>query len=238
MYDRLLPLVGSSARNRLRALVGRAAAALGAGEARQTLADLALAERLVDQPGAVDAASGLYHRRLLPVAPVAEARLDQRLLLWGLGAEAHFRLGELDEAAAAMTRRRDALAGRLGRDLDEDRLELAASESHLATYAYRRHAADEALGHVEAGLRRSDEWSARTGTPLHPVGLELLRAYAELRLHSALSADRFTLDLSKRLDDAFHKMSELRNPTWEPMRQRFAVYLTLLHLPWPGPARR
>ena len=229
-YAALWPLVekvagAEGARDRLITQVGWAAALLAADAGAESLAHIAAAEKLL---GAAAGASleGPYGRYRTATPPV-----DYPLLLAGMRAQAHAAGGQLVEASAAMTRRRDELAARVAKlALDEDRLALAESEAQLARYAYRRHAFDEALGHVEAALRQWDAWSDSTGTPVEDTGLALLAAYAELHLFASLSLDRMHLDLPHRLETSYTALNKTRNPAWEPMRERLEVYLTMMNL--------
>jgi hypothetical protein len=152
-------------------------------------------------------------------------------MLDGLRAQTELAAGNLPAATVAMTRRRDGLAARLKEDkLDEDRLELASAESQLALYAYRRKALDEALGHLRAALGHWDEWSKNTGTPVEDTGLAILRGLAELHIWGGVPLERLQVDLAARMKETYGRLSTLRNPAWEPARQRFELYLSLLSL--------
>src|SRR5262249_25851406 len=154
-----------------------------------------------------------------------------RLLLAGLRAQAHSGAGQPAEAAAAMKVRCDGLAARVAREaLDIDRLSLADCEGQLARYAYRRHAFDEALADVEAALGQWDAWSQSTATPVEDTGLALLAAYAGLHVSAGLPLARLRLDLPHRLDTVYARLSKVRNPAWEAMREKLEIYVTLLNL--------
>jgi hypothetical protein len=130
-----------------------------------------------------------------------------------------------------MTRRRDALAARLAlANLDEDRVELALAEAQLSLYAHRQRRDEEALAHLAAARRYWDEWSERTGTPIDDLGLAIVAGYADLHLLNAVPLERLGINLDERLTAGYARLSELRNPAWEPMRARYELYLTLMSL--------
>lgn len=231
-YAALWPLVdrdagADAARNRITTQVGWAAAALAAKRADEALAHISAAEKLLGA-GPPAPRDGPYGRERPPGGAVPG---DYVMLLEGLRAQASLALGKLPEAAAALTRRRDALAKRLARDdVDEDRLELALVEAQLALVAHRGRNDDEALRRLDAARRAWDEWSQRTGTPIDDLGLAIVAGYADLHLGAGVPLARLGLNLSERLHAAYARMSELRNPTWEPMRSRYELYLTLMSL--------
>lgn len=214
------------ARNRLTTQIGWAAALLAAGQPAPALEHVGSADNLLGAGGTVPL-DGPYGR-LRP--PAGTQAFDDGLLLDGLRAQAHFALGQLAEAATAMTRRRDGLALRLERGkLDEDRLDLASAEAQLALYAYRRKQDGDALGHLDAALRYWDAWSAATGTPIEATGLAILAGYADLHLFGGVGLARLGFDLPARLRASYTQLGRVRNPLWEPMRLRFEMYLTLMH---------
>jgi hypothetical protein len=231
-YAALWPLVeGQPApegpRNRLLARVGWGAAKLAAGDAAGALEQIGAAEKIL-AAGAPPPWEGPY-RRYRPLAPATAADYD--LLLAGLRAQAHFKAGQLAEAERAMTRRRDGLAARLSRtELDEDRLDLAGAEAQLGLYAHRLGRPERALERVEAALRQWDRWSESTNTPVEDTGLAILAAYAEVHIYGKLPLARLKLDLPGRVQAMVTRLNEVRNPLWEPMRERLALYLALLNL--------
>jgi cellulose synthase operon protein C len=207
-YQKLARQLGAGAtpRNRLVIAIGRAAAALGAGDSHAALAEVERAER--DLPAGT---------------------ADHRILVDGIRAQAHFRLGQLTAATSAMARRRDGLRRQLAKSkADEHRLAVAEAEGQLALFAYRAGAYQQARRHLEAGLRLLDTWSVNTGTAVHPVGLALLAGYAELHLFGKVPLEQLALDLPARLTHVFATLSEARNPRWEGYRQRLTLYRALL----------
>lgn len=231
-YAALWPLVDTdagpdAARNRITTQLGWAAAALAARRADEALPHISAAEKLLGR-GPPAPRDGPYGRERPPGGAVPG---DYVMLLEGLRAQASLALGKLPEAAAALTRRRDALAGRLARDgVDEDRLELALVEAQLALVAHRARNDDEALRRLDAARRSWDEWSERTGTPMDDLGLAIVAGYADLHLGAGVPLARLGFDLPGRLRAAYTRMSQVRNPTWEPLRSRYALYLTLMSL--------
>lgn len=217
------PADAETLRNRFVHRLGHAAAALGAERPRETLADLAPAERLL--------ADGKVRQALARAGRSGnEALASYRLMLFGLRAQAHRDLQELDAAAAALAQRQEELARRLRRGrLDEDLLALGLAEAQQAEYALARGRRPDALAHLREGLRHADAYGQKTGTPVHDVGLKLLGAYAELRF-SAGETPPDAPDLGERLRRAYDFMCEKRNPKWRAARERFGLYLTLLNL--------
>jgi hypothetical protein len=131
-----------------------------------------------------------------------------------------------------MTARRDAIARRFAAgQLDEDRLELALCEAQLARLARQvRAPVAIALGHLRAARQHFLAWSASTGTTLEDTGLAILAAFAELHLFAGVPVSQLGFDLAADLSASYTRLSEVRNPAWEPIRARLAVYLTMLKL--------
>jgi Tol biopolymer transport system component len=231
-YAALWPLVEKDTapdarRNRVTTQLGWAAATLAAKRAGEALAHISAAEKLLGA-GPPAPRDGPYGRERPPGGLVPG---DYVMLLEGLRAQASLLAGNLPEAAVALGRRRDALAARLGKDdLDEDRVELALAEAQLALVAHRRREDDQALLHLGAARAYWDEWSARTGTPIDDLGLAIVAGYADLHLSAGVPLERFGFNLPERLAAAYARLSQLRNPAWEPMRARYELYLTLLSL--------
>jgi hypothetical protein len=135
-----------------------------------------------------------------------------------------------------LTARRDAIAARFARTaLDEDLLELALCEAQLARLA-RRQAAPSArvVAHLTAARQHVLAWSASTNTPYGDTGLAILAAFAEVHLFDGVPTAQLGFDLPAELAATYTQLSAVRNPAWEPIRARLAVYLTMLKLRSPG----
>ena len=233
-YAELWPLVaaagttGEAARNRLTTRLGQASAALALGQARAALDHLAAADALLAQAAPVPR-DGAYGRERPDEALPADS---YQLLVLGLRAQAALAAGDTAQAGRALTARRDAIARRFAANqLDEDRLELALCEAQLARVARNQGApVATALGHLVAARSQFLAWSASTGTPLEPTGLAILAAFAELHLLAGVPQSQLGFDLPAALSATYTQLSDVRNPTWEPIRARLAVYLTMLKL--------
>jgi len=236
-YAELWPLVAGAtgpeaARNRLTTRIGQASAALALGQAREARDAIAAAETQLaaGAPPPRDGAYGLER----PVEPLPAD--GYRLLLLGLRAQAEIIAGDDAAATRALTARRDAIAARFARTaLDEDRLELALCEAQLARLA-RHQAAPVArvLAHLAAARQHALAWSASTNTPYENTGLAILAAFAEVHLFDGVPTAQLGFDLLAELTATYTQLSALRNPAWEPVRARLAVYLTMLKLRSPG----
>lgn len=190
----------------------RGAAALGAGQAKEALADLIEAERLL--PGAW--------------LKDEEARAGYRITLLGLRAQAQRDTGDLDGAMKALAGRREALLLRHKRHkADEDLLELARAQAQMAALADRKGDGAGAVRHVEEGLLRSDAFSKSTGTPIHETGTGLLLLYAALHHDRGVDLSAYRQDLAGRLREAYRLMCQRRNPAWREATERIGAYLTL-----------
>ena len=234
-YAELWPLVAAApgdpreaARNRLTTRIGQASAALALGAARDALGHIAAAEALLAAapPAPRD---GVYGRER-PDQPLPAD--SYRLLLLGLRAQAELAAGDPAAAARTITARRDAIARRFAATaLDDDRLELALCEAQLARLARQQGApVATALSHLLAARQHFLAWSASTGTTLEDTGLAILAAFAELHLLDGVPASQLGFDLAAALSASYAQLSEVRNPAWEPIRARLAVYLTMLNL--------
>jgi hypothetical protein len=240
-YAELWPLVApggtaagdarEAARNRLTTRIGQASAALALGQAAAALGHVAAAEaQLAAAPPAPR--DGPYGRER-PDEPLPAQ--SYALLLLGLRGQAELAAGDWAAAARSLTARRDALARRFAADeLDEDRLELALCEAQLARIARKQGApVATALAHLLAARQHFVAWSASTGTTLEDTGLAILAAFAELHLFAGVPEAQLGFDLAADLTASYTQLSLVRNPAWEPIRARLAVYLTTLNLRSP-----
>ena len=231
LYERLLQRPPSerrdSPRQRLVLHLGRAAAAVGAEEPRSALAALAEAEPLIDLAEPPPSPAGATGPRPSP----DEIRAQQRLVLLGLRAHAHRALGDLPAAATAMAARRHLLDQRLRRRaVDDDLLDLALAEAHLADYARRRGDQRGAVAHLEAALGHSDRFAERTGTAIHPLALQLLEELVAAHLDRRVPLSGFTVDLPRRVEEGYGHLCRLGEERWSAVRDRLGLALTLLRL--------
>ncbi|MEZ4363005.1 MAG: hypothetical protein R3B48_22630 [Kofleriaceae bacterium] len=228
VVDRAAPAPAAraeAARNRLTTRLGQASAALALGRPEEALTFVAAAEALLaaGPPAPRDGAFG----RERPVEPVPAQ--SYQVLLWGLRAQSHALAGDTAAAERALTARRDGLAKRYrSAELDEDLLDLALCEAQLAKLTRARPAA--ALAHLKAARAHWRTWSENTGTPHEDTGLAILAAFADLHLTAGVPLAELGFDLAAELASSYTQLSELRNPAWEPMRDRLALYLTTLDL--------
>jgi hypothetical protein len=201
--------------NTFAARAGEAAAALGEG----------------DGAAASTALEGIGEP---PTDLGVDAVRDARIRLAGLRAEAAREKEDLAAARAALVERQKLVRERLhAHARDEEHLELAIIESHLAEIAYRGGDHAAALKHLEAGLGDFDAFSVRSGTDIHPALLHLLAQYCELRVYGKLDPQSFKdrgADLERRARKTFKILNERRNPDWESARQRLEAYLTWIAL--------
>ncbi len=221
LYDALVPTLAPTGgeRNLVVAHLARAAAALGHGEARKTVADL----DVVDQKLADDTLAAAL---VWPHTTPATTLRGYRLMASGLRANAHLRLGELDRAQTALERRRGLAADRLAATkLDEHLRGLGLVEARLADVAHDRKDAAAANRWLGLALADADAWQKHTGVPLHSDALDLLRFAAELRLDGQLT---LTLDLPARLDAAVAKLAVEHDPVFRTQQRWLEVDAALL----------
>lgn len=205
--------------NRVKALVGLGAAALGAGEFERALAALARArEALAGAPPLPATVTG---------RPRTFDAADFASLVAALRAQAFAGLGRMAEARDEMEQRRQAVAQRLKRlNLDEDLLDLATAHHLLAAYAWQAGDRAAAAAHVAEGLRAVQEFEERTGTVVTPIGNRLLVAYGELRTEGGGVV--LPADLEGRMRRVYEFMATHPNPAWEADRFLVGLYLGVL----------
>ncbi len=233
-FDELLkhlPEAGLSpreaARDRYTALLGRGAAALLAGKAKDAARDLAEASALLERDPTVVV---VPVRRATDLPPDRDAMRTHRVLLAGLRAEAHHRLGELDAASREQARRRDLLAARY-KDFqaDEDLLALGESEAHLGQYAVERHLPDEALLRYEAALHAAQSFSDKSGTAIHALRMAVLSDLVTLRLADP-KRRKGHVDLEREIGALLELFGRHPNPDWSQARSRLTRDLAALVL--------
>jgi hypothetical protein len=219
---------GEAARNRLTTRIGQASAALARGDGRGALDRLTAAEAELSRTPPVPR-DGPYGRERPDEPLPAES---YHLLLLGMRAQAETAAGDAAAASRTLTARRDVIARRFATSkLDEDLLELALCDAQLARLARKQGApVATALSHLLAARQHFVAWSDSTGTALEDTGLAILAAFAELHLLDGVPMSQLGFDLAAELTASYARLSEVRNPAWEPIRARLAVYLTMLNL--------
>jgi hypothetical protein len=217
LYDTLVPLAAGE-RNQLVARLAHAGAALGAGQPRRAVADLAFVDsKLRDDRQAP--------RLEWPHTSAATTLRGYRMIAAGLRANAHLRLGELDAAQAALERRRALAAERLAATgLDEHLRGLALVEARLVDVARDRHDPAAATRWLGAALDHIEEYQRKTGVPLLTDRFVLLRFGAELRLDQQLQQP---LDLPRRLAATVDKLNAERDPAFRDDLRWLEIYRSL-----------
>lgn len=223
LYDRALPLLQAASgpaadRNRMTARLGRAGAALGAGQLRRALEDLVFVEGRLDDPA-------LARTLAWPRTPRPEVLRAYRAIAAGLRAQAHRALGELPEAARALELRRRVVKAQFRRSgLDEHLRALALVEAQLADLARERKDPPRAVTWLRRALLHADEYVKRTKVPLESEQLDLLWMAAELRLETGV---KLRFNLPRRLREAHDKMMSLGDPAWRSWARLFEIYIGL-----------
>jgi hypothetical protein len=227
LYDAELPLLlgapgPGTARNLVVARLARAAAALGAGQPRRVLEDLAEVERAFTDPAVVATLQWPQTRR-------EETVRAYRLIASGLRANASRALGRLDDAQRALEERRGLFLARLGdRDRDEDVQALTLVEARLADVAVERRDLDGAGAWLGHGLGHADALVSRTHAPVDPGQLDVLLFAAQLRV---LARAPIPFDLAVRLVEASERLARQRDPAFRTYQRWFEIYETLATAP-------
>jgi hypothetical protein len=204
--------------------VARAAAALGAGQPRRVLEDLAEIDRALADPSV---ATTLRWPQTRP----EEALRAYRLIASGLRANAGRALGLLDDAQRALEERRALSLARLeDHDRDDDVLALTLVEARLAEVAAARGDLDGAGAWLGHGLGHADALVARTQAPADRGQLDVLLFAAQLR---ALAHARIPFDLEARLSEANERLARQGDPALRTYQRWFEIYETLATAPPP-----
>ncbi len=231
LYRLLVPMLGktgavaSRPANQLRAAVMEGAANLAGGEADKALVALKRADVVLGRvdDDALRVGVRAYERAL------ELTRLDYRVTIDGLRAQAMTRLGRDDGARKALEQRRADLVKRLAEgNVDDVRVQLAAVEMQLASLAMRAAKKLNAARHLEAGLAHAQDFEKRTGTMAPPVRLALIRAYAELHLYGKVPLTSLRRDLPGELGRLYGFLCDKPDPKRSAERFVFAIYLALL----------
>jgi len=213
--------------NRLKAKLGEASAQIGGGNFEKALICLDKVDGLLAETGPLRLAD--VDRAAAPVDQYVFDRDEYRLVALGLRARANYELGRFAAATRVMTERRDRIAARFEElDLDEDLLDLAVTQYHLANYAVQVGDNPRGQRHLEEGLKLSGTYNERTGSGTNDVGRRLLQAYAELHLFGKVALSALGLDLREQLEVTYGFMCENPSPNWESDRFLLGVYLTML----------
>ncbi|HUS64661.1 MAG TPA: hypothetical protein VMZ28_08980 [Kofleriaceae bacterium] len=224
LYDEQLRLVDVATgplprRNQMVLRLARASAALGAGQTRRALDDLAAVEH------------GLADREVQallrwPHVPADEVLRAYRLIAAGLRARAHRALGELALAARALETRHALLEERYKHQkLDEHLRALALVEAQLADVAQERKDAPRAGEWLKKAVAHADALAASTKVPIDADLLDLLWMATELRLSTGV---KMKLKLTTRLTAAHDKLVAQPDPKWRSHQRLFEPYLGIL----------
>ena len=224
LYGRELPLVEASPRddeglrNRLVVRLSRCAAALGAGQPQQALADLDQVERDLALP-AVQAT--LNQARATP----RQVQRAYRIIAAGLRANAETRLGRLDAAARALEQRRALFLEQFDEtDRDEDVRAATLAELRLAENAVDRQDPAQAARWLGKALEHADALRKRTHAPVDANQLDVLWFAAQLH---AEGNTRMPFDVPQRMGEARRSLIVQRDPVWRAYRAWFDIYLAL-----------
>lgn len=210
--------------NRVVRWLGRAAAAVAAGQPQRALDDLDRVDGAFAQPD-------IWKALDWPEATHDEERESYELLRLGLRGQAQRALGKLDDARRTLTTRHDLLLARAAkRSYDDDLLALATAETQLAELARARGDGAGAATLATQALAHADAHADKTATPLSDAQLAVLGYAAELHVVHGIPSRAFGVDVTARLRDAFDKLAEARDPARRETRIRFGVYLTLIGL--------
>lgn len=153
-----------------------------------------------------------------------------RLIASGLRANAHQKLGQLDDAARALSIRRDLSMEQLARTARDEHLrEVTLVEARLAENAAERNDLPGAARWIGKALEHSDSLLARTHSSIDPAQLTLLWLAGELGARAQVP---IPFDLSTRLSQAHAKIGERRDAVWRSCQRWFEIHLALI----AGPA--
>ncbi|MET0387610.1 MAG: hypothetical protein ABW321_16695, partial [Polyangiales bacterium] len=233
-YQALPPLLAAEPErtplNELKARVGLAANALRSRQPKVALSALSKADEILAEHSALETTPDVVWRRSL-ITDYRYTPLQYRALVAGLRAQAARELGDNQGALAATERRVDLLGQRLAEsEADEDRLELAQAQLHLAQLHYRLQQLPAAGRALEAGLALSDTYNTNTGSEVNDAQLALIQAYAELALYGHVPAAERKRDLYGELQRVYGVLCKYRNPRLFKQRFLFEVYLSELAL--------
>jgi tetratricopeptide (TPR) repeat protein len=210
-----------AARNRVVVRLSRAAAALGDKQPQRALADLAAIDEKLADPRLSEALRWPHSTGL-------DSQRAYRIIAAGLRARAYRALGQLAEAAAALSQQADLLQDRHKRAALEEHLRpLSLAEGQLAELMFERGDAPAAGQWLRKALEHAEEFTRRTKIPFGPDQLALLWLAAELHVKTE---GRIDVPLGDRLNSAHARL--LKDGT---APQRAYGRLLEMYLPLVGP---
>jgi tetratricopeptide (TPR) repeat protein len=227
LYDAQIPRLDAAtgpaaARNRFVGRVGRAAAAVGAGQPAVALGDLAEVERGLDDPAQVARLRWAH-------GPVEHVVRTYKLISAGLRAKAYRQLLRLDDEARAIAARRAILQQRFvaTRRTEYERAAMLA-EAQLALSASDRGDTVGAGDWLKEAFVHADDLRARAHGELDAGQLDVLWLAARL---SASKGAPAVGDLAQRLQAASDAVRASRDPALRGYQRWFEVYLPLVATP-------
>lgn len=216
LYDRALPEL--TGRNAVVARLARAAAAVGAGQAKRALEDLATMDEELGRPEVVAELQ-------LPHQSVEASLRTYRLIAAGLRANACQAAGQVEAAAAALERQRALGAEAFAvNDRDDELKGLVLAECRLADVAAERGLGEVAARWAAQGLEHADQLAGRTGAPITEEQADALWLGASL---STRRGGHLPSRLATRLRTTLDVMSAASDPIWRLYQGWFEVFLAL-----------
>jgi hypothetical protein len=224
LYDAEVPLLDAgpgavAARNRFVVRLARVAAAMGAGQARRALGDLAEVDRLLYDATFCDALQWPHtsHEQVLR---------SYRLIAAGLRAKAHRDVGQLDAAARALETKHALLDERLGgADRSEFVRALTLVETQLAQNASERHDPAAAAAWAAKALKHADNLHERA--PGAPDREQLDVLWLATSLDGAAPATPARADIRERLRKAQQEIAAHDDPALRTYERWFEIDLAL-----------
>lgn len=239
-YELLAPLVAATAadptgpagpngrRNRLKLALGQGAASLAAGLHAPALRHLRAALAVLEEPGPLpspdpNAPGATLRAKVRPRAP------DYLRILHGLLAHAAAATGDTATADASLTTRLALLRQHHKRTEDVAvLLDIARAHHQRAALAHRAGRYDDALQHLQRGLKVADRHATETGSESNEAQLRLLLSAAELHLDRGVPLGKFGFPLEQRLRALHEVLCARPNPERAAERFQLGVYWALV----------
>jgi hypothetical protein len=224
LYDAQIPSLDgatgpSAIRNRFVARVGRAAAAVGAGQQMVALSELDVIERELGDPKRADALSPRSTHVIRTYQLIAK----------GLRAKAFHELGRFDDEARAIDARRALLAEQLvATQRTGNEVALMLAETQLALNAADRRDRASAASSIRQALGHADDLRARAHGTVDKPQLDVLWAAAQL---SVSMGAPLAPDLPSRLKAALDAIAAQPDAGLQSYKRRFEVFLPILGVP-------